>query len=168
MEKWKLFIELVTSICFLIGTIWAGIKAITLFKYRYDADVRGMYINSCYKIRQIMGEIISQGKASKNHLDNIKNLLQDALVFLHKDVAIFIKDVYNTTLDIIEYEYSLATFYQSEKDENEQQQKWTKAFEKMKELNKRSYIIYRKYILDNKLTLQEFENILNDKHQISN
>ena len=163
MELAKEIIELLTSICFLIGTIVAGYKATMFFSYKHDTEIRKLYINNCKEVRKIMGKIIQTRKADLNDFYQLSSLFQDAVLFLHKDIVAFVREVLTTVNRFEATNMSLKDIFENENNKQETIKQNNLAFDKLCELNKKSFEVYRKHILHDGLGIITSEELLNLK-----
>lgn len=163
MELAKSIIELISSGLILVGIIWGSIKAKAFFSYKYDAETRNMYIESCKQIRNIMGIIINEREATDNDINQVQVLLQDALIFLHEDIANYLHDVCKAMIDLNCYKIDLEAFYGTENERKEYMERHTQAYNKIISLNKQSFLVYRKHIVNDGLGFDKFKKILDYK-----
>ena len=164
MENFKNLIELISAGTVIVGTIVIAVKAVGFFNYKYDSDIRNLYIENCKKIRAIMGKIISAGEAENSDIYSAQVLLQDALIFLHKDVANYLKEVCDAIVVLTCYKVDLATHNLPEDKRQEYIDKNEDALNKILDLNKQSFLIYRKHIVKDGLGFDKFKKILDYKH----
>ncbi len=160
MELAKSVIDLISSIFILGGIIWATYKAVALFNYRYDSEIRKMYIDNCKSIREIIGRVMISGVVTTNDYEEVKEVFQNSVLFLHKDVVDFTFQVYNVIATIEYNEIDLADAY----DDNirkEKAEKICNARNKLVDLNKKSLIIYRKHIVNDGINFGRFKDIIN-------
>lgn len=160
MEMTKSIIDLLSSFCVLGGVLLAAYKAIALFNYKYDAEIRNMYIENCRNVRNIMGKIMITGVIDESDCEEIKRNLQDAMLFLHEDVVKFVSQVYNVITSLKDNEITLEDTY----DEPVRKIKIERseiARNTLVELNKKSLLVYRKHIVKDGLTSEKFKKILN-------
>lgn len=164
MEDFKNWIELISAVTVIIGTIIVSVKAIGFFNYKYDSDIRNLYVENCKKIRAIMGKIISTGEVENRDVYSAQALLQDALIFLHEDVANYLKEVCDAIVILISYKVALVTHNIPEEKRQEYIGKSTDTLDKISDLNKQSFLIYRKHIVKDGLGFDKFKKILDYKH----
>ncbi len=163
IELAKSIIDLISSIFILGGIIWAAYKAVALFNYKYDAEIRNMYIQNCKNVRKIMGKVMTTGIVDESDCEEIKRNLQDAMLFLHEDVVNFTFQVYNVITSLKDNIITLEdTFDASVK--KEKAEKIYKARNRLVDLNKKSLSIYRKHIVKDGLTSEKFKKILDIKN----
>ena len=161
MELAKSIIELISSGLVLVGIIWGTWKAKAFFSYKYDAEIRSMYIKNCNNVREIMGRIISRGEAKESDIKAIRQPLQDAYLFLHQDIIKFLQKVYKVTVDMWENSLTLETFNEPTQTQKQQIELHDKLMLEMKSLNKQSYKLYRKHIVNDGFNASKFEELLN-------
>lgn len=164
MELAKSIIDLISSGLVLGGIIWGAWKAATFFNYKYDSDIRNLYIENCKKIRSIMGKVISCREADNNDIYQIQTLLQDALIFLHKDIVNYLKNVCDAMISLNCYKIDLEAFYGTDAERKEYFSKHTDAFNRLVDLNKMSFLVYRKHIVKDGLGFDKFKKILDYKY----
>ena len=164
MELAKSIIDLVSSGLILGGIIWGAFKAKAFFSYKYDTEIRNMYIGNCKQARDVMGKVITTREVTNDDFHNIQTLLQDALIFLHKDIANYLKKVCDSMIDLNYYKIDLKSFYGTNTERKEYLSKHTDAFNRLVDLNKQSFLIYRKHIVNDGLGFDEFKKILDYKH----
>ena len=160
MELAKSIIELISSICVLGGVIWMAYKAVALFHYKYDAEIRNMYIENCRNVRNIMGKVMTTGEIDEFDCEGIKINLQDAMLFLHEDVVKFVSQVYNIITSLKDNKISLEDTFEGP-DRKIRIEKREVARNTLVDLNRKSLLIYRKHIVKDRLTSEKLEKILN-------
>lgn len=165
MELAKSIIDLISSGLVLGGIMWGAWKAVTFFNYKYDSDIRNLYIENCKKIRSIMGKVISTREADDNDIKLAQTLLQDALIFLHEDIVDYLKNVCNAIIDLNCYKIDLEIFYGTEMERKEYFSRNTNAFNRLVNFNKQSFLVYRKHIVKDGLRFDKFKKILDYKQK---
>lgn len=110
IEFTKTIIELISSIFILIAAIIGKIA----FKYKYDANVRDLYIENCKKIKEVL-LFASSGNITAEIITQIREVKNDAEIYLHKDIIDFVNQVFDSICNKKCYEDKLTGILDEEK-----------------------------------------------------
>lgn len=110
LEDAKTIIEIITGICFLLGTIFVFFS----FKYKHDKETRNLYIKNCERVIKGLGLM----KTSINLSDAIGLFRESAIeakLYFPKDLATFLDNLWNKACDLEDlYSISYSNLYSLE------------------------------------------------------
>jgi len=96
-------ILLITSLCFLTGIIWAFFS----FKYKFDTDLRNLYIKNCEKVLSGLRQIGRDAYISNETLSLFASARQEAEIYLHREIFNFVDDLYSKSIKLNYYNRKL-------------------------------------------------------------
>lgn len=165
MEHWKEHFELASSIVFFIATI-IGYFA---FKYRYDANVRDLYIENCKNLQKILKNFTGSNHVNIELIQEASNVLSESKLYLHSDIINLNEKVLNLLSEYYPISKRLSdNSFLDEETRLNKIHRQSKIELELDDLYKNSYKIYRKHIIQNpieriKIRLQEFVSWLKSK-----
>lgn len=140
------YIDKIASILSSLTIIIGSIILASSFRYKFDSEIRNLYIKNCETVREALSKITANGTASNDDYLKINSALLDAEIYLHKSIVVFLKELKEKIVILQMNEKLLETLPPGE-ERNEKTQKVTDTLIYIGEKVKILKNIYRKYII---------------------
>lgn len=88
--------SILSSLTIIIGTIAVALT----FRYKFDSEIRNLYIKNCEKICDALDELTRTGNVTNEMYNQILLAFLDAQIYLHKDIVDFTDDIRKKIIDL--------------------------------------------------------------------
>lgn len=154
-NKINVFIDVIMHITIIFGTLWA----IFAFKYKYDANVRALYIENSRKMENLFAEFFQTGNVTPETQNIVFEAYREATLYLHKDIVKIISDIKECIIKMDVLKMRLEPTI----DDNERKRICDELYEldlKMSDYSAKLTKSYRKHILNDGINLEELKEKL--------
>ena len=151
-NKINVFIDTIMHITIIIGALWAMFA----FKYKYDANVRALYIENSRKMENLFAEFFQTGNVTPETQNIVFEAYREAALYLHKDIVKIISEIKECIIrmDVLKMQLKPNV------DDNERKRMCEELYEldlKMSDYSAKLTKSYRKHILNDGMNLEELK-----------
>lgn len=152
-------IKLISDIFSNLSIIIAAIIACTTFKFKLGVDERKLYLDNVNKVRDVLSFVFKEGKIDNANLIKIRNAFDDALLYLNKDVCIYVEEILNLlyTLETLQIELTDRNILEDDIRKKYIKQQYEIKL-KLNEKGKEIFQVYRKHLVSE--LIESFKSVI--------
>ena len=88
--------SILSSLTIIIGSLVVAYS----FRYKFDSEVRNLYIKNCEKICEALDKVATTGEVSNEAYNQITLAFLDSQIYLHNDIIEFTEDIRKKVINL--------------------------------------------------------------------